>query len=118
VNESVHLRHQLAEERELVKSTKSSYDHHFEKIEVSRSTEIRRIHRACFLPQQEEFENQRKLHANIEQVVADLAESRREYDLLQVEYQKTLIANQQAGEQCDIFASLVPLRSFFSADHP
>ncbi|CAF1024231.1 unnamed protein product [Didymodactylos carnosus] len=78
VNESVHLRHQLAETRELVKCTKTIYDHHFEKIE------------------QEEFENQRKLHANIEQVVEDLAETRRAYDVLQVEYEKTLIANQQA----------------------
>lgn len=34
VNESVHLRHQLAEARELVKATKTMYDHHFEKIEV------------------------------------------------------------------------------------
>jgi hypothetical protein len=34
VNESVHLRHQLAEARELVKCTKTIYDHHFEKIEV------------------------------------------------------------------------------------
>ncbi len=47
--------------------------------------------------QQEEFENQRKLHANIEQVVSDLAEARRDYDLLQVEYEKVLIANQQSG---------------------
>ncbi|CAF1400122.1 unnamed protein product [Adineta steineri] len=78
VNESVHLRHQLAEARELVKCTKTIYDHHFEKIE------------------QEEFENQRKLHANIEQVVADLADARRDYDLLQVEYEKVLIANQQS----------------------
>ncbi|UJR25006.1 hypothetical protein I4U23_006367 [Adineta vaga] len=78
VNESVHLRHQLTEARELVKCTKTIYDHHFEKIE------------------QEEFENQRKLHANIEQVVADLAEARRDYELLQVEYEKVLIANQQS----------------------
>jgi hypothetical protein len=35
VNESVHLRHQLAEARELVKCTKTIYDHHFEKIEVN-----------------------------------------------------------------------------------
>ena len=35
VNESVHLRHQLAEARELVKGTKTMYDHHFEKIEVN-----------------------------------------------------------------------------------
>lgn len=34
VNESVHLRHQLAEARELVKCTKTTYDHQFEKIEV------------------------------------------------------------------------------------
>ena len=34
VNESVHLRHQLAEARDLVKCTKTIYDHHFEKIEV------------------------------------------------------------------------------------
>ncbi|CAF0937076.1 unnamed protein product [Rotaria sordida] len=78
VNESVHLRHQLSDARELVKCTKTIYDHHFEKIE------------------QEEFENQRKLIANIEQVVADLAEARRDYDLLQVEYEKVLIANQQS----------------------
>ncbi|CAF4301606.1 unnamed protein product, partial [Rotaria magnacalcarata] len=78
VNESVHLRHQLNETRELVKCTKTTYDHQFEKIE------------------QEEFENQRKLIANIEQVVADLADARREYDLLQVEYEKVLIANQQS----------------------
>ncbi|CAF4684675.1 unnamed protein product [Rotaria sp. Silwood1] len=78
VNESVHLRHQLTDARELVKCTKTTYDHQFEKIE------------------QEEFENQRKLIANIEQVVADLAEARRDYDLLQVEYEKVLIANQQS----------------------
>ncbi|CAF0739459.1 unnamed protein product [Didymodactylos carnosus] len=78
VNESVHLRHQLAEARELVKCTKAIYDHHFEKIE------------------QEEYENQRKLHANIEQVVEDLAEAKRAYDMLQLEYEKILIANQQA----------------------
>lgn len=78
VNESVHLRHQLAEARELVKCTKAIYDQHFEKVE------------------QEEFENQRKLHANIEQVVTDLAEARRDYDLLQVEYEKVLISNQQS----------------------
>lgn len=35
VNESVHLRHQLAEARELVKCTKTVYDHHFEKIQVN-----------------------------------------------------------------------------------
>jgi hypothetical protein len=29
--------------------------------------------------------------------VADLAEARRDYDLLQVEYEKVLIANQQSG---------------------
>ena len=81
-----------------MKSTKSSYDHHFEKIEVSCPASERRAHRLS-RSQQEEFENQRKLHANIEQVVADLAESRREYDHLQVEYEKVLIANQQSGEK-------------------
>ena len=30
-------------------------------------------------------------------MVADLAEARRDYDLLQVEYEKVLIANQQSG---------------------
>jgi len=78
VNESVHLRHQLSEARELVKCTKTIYDQQFEKIE------------------QEEFENQRKLHTNIEQVVANLAEVRRDYELLQVEYEKVLISNQQS----------------------
>ena len=79
VNESVHLRHQLNEARELVKCTKNIYDQQFEKIEL------------------EEFENQRKLHANFEQVVSNLAEARRDFELLQVEYEKVLIANQQSG---------------------
>lgn len=34
VNETVHLRHQLSEARELVKCTKTHYDQQFEKIEV------------------------------------------------------------------------------------
>ena len=89
VNDSVHLRHQLVEARELVKCTKNAYDQHFEKVE------------------QEEFENQRKLHANIEQIVADLAEARRDYDLLKVEYEKVLIANQQSGISASIRSRFV-----------
>ena len=94
------------EARELVKCTKTIYDHHFEKIEVSTAHD-RRHSEVQFPFQQEEFENQRKLHASIEQVVADLAEARRDYELLQVEYEKVLIANQQSGSH--LLATGVPL---------
>ena len=69
---------------------------------------VRRHSDEPFPFQQEEFENQRKLHASIEQVVADLAEARRDYELLQVEYEKVLIANQQSG--LHLLATGVPLR--------
>lgn len=65
----------------------------------------------CF--QQEEFENQRKLHAHIEQVVADLADTRRNYDLLQIEYEKVLIANQQSGSMINSSLSLSSLPWLF-----
>ena len=99
VNESLHLRHQLSEARDLIKGTKNIYDQQFERIEVKKRYFYNKftIFYSLFLFQQEELENQRKLHANIEQVVADLAEARRNHELLQVEYEKVLIANQQSG---------------------
>ena len=97
VNESVHLRHQLAEARELVKSTKTLYEQQFEKLEVRTDCQMFFDLQLLFF-QQEEFENQRKLHAHIEEVVANLAEVRRDYEVLQGEYEKVLISNQQSGK--------------------
>lgn len=99
VNESVHLRHQLSETRELIKYTKAVYDQQFEKIEVKLTSIFASECFSLVVLKQEELENQRKLRATIEQVATDLAESKREYGLLQVEYEKVLISNQQSGSE-------------------
>lgn len=47
--------------------------------------------------QRDEFECQKKMRADIIQMEDQLAQGRREYDMLRIEFEQTIMANEQTG---------------------
>ncbi|XP_048359392.1 E3 ubiquitin-protein ligase BRE1A [Sphaerodactylus townsendi] len=78
-NESLQLKAQLDEARTLLHGTRSTYQHQVELIERDEVT----LHK--------------KLRTEVIQLEDTLAQVRKEYEMLRIEFEQTLAANEQAG---------------------
>ncbi|XP_044159017.1 E3 ubiquitin-protein ligase BRE1B isoform X2 [Bufo gargarizans] len=78
-NESLQVKTQLDEARALLLSTKNSHLRHIERMES------------------EELSVQKKLRTEVIQLEDTLAQVRKEYEMLRIEFEQNLAANEQAG---------------------
>ncbi|KAM9304793.1 E3 ubiquitin-protein ligase BRE1B [Gastrophryne carolinensis] len=78
-NESLQVKTQLDETRALLLSTKNSHLRHIERMES------------------EELSVQKKLRTEVIQLEDTLAQVRKEYEMLRIEFEQNLAANEQAG---------------------
>lgn len=108
-NESLTLKGQLDETRARLNTTRTARLRQLEHMEVKMIFFFLYLCYAKIFPlahffpgymQNDEVALQRKVRTEVFQLEDTLAQVRKEYEMLRIEFEQTLAANEQAGRQC------------------
>lgn len=107
-NESLTLKGQLDETRARLNTTRTARLRQLEHMEVKMIHPLPPFYCPIFsfphfFPgclQNDEVALQRKVRTEVFQLEDTLAQVRKEYEMLRIEFEQTLAANEQAGKQC------------------
>ena len=72
------------------------------------------VHVCMVFGQSDELACQKKLRTEVIQLEDQLSQVRREYEMLRIEFEQTLAANEQTGQSPSLNPPSIPPRSWFS----